>query len=124
MKNEKFSPLKRLISFKYAFKGISTLWEKEHNFRIHVFVAIVTLLVGFFVDLSQIQWIAILVCIALVMAMEAINSSIEALADFICPQEDLRIKRLKDMSAAAVLFVSIAAFIVGLIVFIPKFIEL
>ena len=55
---------------------------------------------------------------------EIFNSSIEDLADVVCPERDERIKKVKDLAAAAVLVSAIAALIIGLIVFIPKIIAL
>ena len=59
----------------------------------------------------------------MVLAAEAVNSSIEALADLISPDYNEAIKRTKDLAAGAVLILAIAAAIVGLLIFIPKFLN-
>ena len=71
-------------------------------------------------NLSAEEWIVIAFAIGLVLAAEAINSSIEALADLGSPEYNEAIKRTKDLAAGAVLILAITAAIVGLIVFIPK----
>ena len=71
-------------------------------------------------NLSAEEWIVIAFAIGLVLAAEAINSSIEALADLVSPEYNEAIKRTKDLAAGAVLILAITAAIVGLIVFIPK----
>ena len=52
------------------------------------------------------------------------NSAIENLSDFVSPNRNDNIKRVKDISAAGVLIASIAALATGLLIFIPKIIEL
>lgn len=117
---EKFSWKKRALSFKYAYCGICSLIKYEHNARIHLAATILVLLMGFVCHVNSSEWIALILCIGGVWALEAVNSAIEALADHISPQFAPLIKRAKDYSAAGVLLFVIAAVIVGCIVFIPK----
>lgn len=120
MKNNGFTFRKRIASFRYAFNGIRLLIQKEHNAWIHCFAAICVLITGFFFGLSSTEWIAISIVIGAVFAAEAINSSIEALADLVSPDYNEAIKKTKDLAAGAVLILAIAAATVGLIIFIPK----
>ena len=69
---------------------------------------------------SRMEWIAVTIVIGAVLAAEAVNSSIEALADLVSPEYNEAIKRTKDLAAGAVLLMAIAAAIVGFIIFIPK----
>lgn len=69
------------------------------------------------------EWIAVIFAIGMVLAAEAVNSSIEALADLVSPDYNEAIKRTKDLAAGAVLILAIAAAIVGLLIFIPKFLN-
>ena len=120
MKNEGFTLRKRLKSFVYAFNGIRLLIRNEHNAWIHCFATICVVTAGWFFSVSSTEWIAIVFAIGSVFAGEAINSSIEALADLVSPEYNEAIKRTKDLAAGAVLFLSIAAAIIGLIIFVPK----
>lgn len=124
MNNQKFSLFKRLQSFKYAFNGIYILLKEEHNARIHVFASIIILFAGYFFNLSEYEWIAILFAIGFVISMEIVNSSIENIADFISPAKHESIKKIKDLGAASVLISAIIAASIGLIIFIPKIVEL
>ena len=83
MKNNGFTFRKRLASFRYAFNGIRLLIQKEHNAWIHCFAAICVVIAGFFFGLSQTEWIAVVIVIGAVLSAEAINSSIESLADLV-----------------------------------------
>ena len=124
MKQQKFSFKKRLESFRYAFSGLKLLLKYEHNSRIHLFVTLCVICAGFLFKISLSEWALIVLAIGSVFAMEIVNSSIEQLADFISPDKHKTIKSIKDIAAAAVLVVAIAAAIIGLIIFIPKIIVL
>ena len=121
MKNEGFTLRKRLRSFKFAGNGIRLLITCEHNAWIHCFAAVCVTLAGWLIGLSSTEWIAIVFAIGSVLAAEAVNSSIEALADLVSPEYNEAIKR---MAAGAVLILAISAAIVGLIIFIPKILTL
>lgn len=118
--HKKFSLADRLKSFSYAFDGLKKLWSEEHNFRIHAFATILVIIAGVIFKISTVEWIAVILSIGLVFTTEIINTSIEDLSDFISPGLDGRIKKIKDISAAGVLIAAITAFIVGVIIFIPK----
>ena len=120
MKNEGFTLRKRLESFKYAFSGIKTLLLFEANAWIHCIATVLVVAAGFLFDLSSMEWIAIIIVIGGVFAAEGLNTAIEKLADVVSPGYNETIKHVKDLSAGAVLFMAIAAAIVGLIIFVPK----
>lgn len=124
MKEENFSWKKRARSFKFAFAGIGRLVRCEHNARIHVAVTAGVLVAGFYFGLAAWEWAAVLLCIGGVLAAEAVNSAVEALADRITTERDEAIRYAKDYASGGVLLMVIAAVIVGLIVFLPKFYEL
>ena len=70
------------------------------------------------------EWVTIIIVIGFVFSVEIINSSIENLADFVSPNYNEIIKKVKDLSAASVLISALVSLIVGIIIFIPKIIEL
>jgi diacylglycerol kinase len=59
--------------------------------------------------------------IFLVLGFEIFNTAIEALVDMVSFQYNIKVKKIKDISAGATLAVTIGAVIVGLIIFIPHF---
>lgn len=120
MKNQKFSLQDRIKSFTYAFNGFKILLIEEHNARIHVVAAIVTVIAGFYFDISTVEWMIILLCIGAVIALEIVNSAIENLADLVCQEKNEFVKKAKDLAAAAVLTAAFVAVIIALIIFIPK----
>lgn len=120
MKNTKFSITKRLLSFKYAFNGLKILIHEEHNARIHVVAAALVIVISFVLQIEKFEWLVILLCIGIVLTAEIINSAIENICDFISPDKHEKIKRIKDLSAAAVLVVAFISATVAFLIFIPK----
>lgn len=116
----RFSIKRRLKSFRYAFSGLRVLVREEHNARIHLFATVCVIVMGVLLRISCTEWVAVALAIGLVFGMEAINSAVENICDFVCPERDARIKKIKDLAAAAVLLSAIAALAVGLFIFIPK----
>ena len=119
-----FSIYKRLKSFVYAYRGILYILRTQHNAWIHLALTFVALILGVCLSITQAEWIAIILCIAIVFAAETFNTSIELLCDARFTEYDKRAEIIKDTSAGAVLLVSIASAIVGGIIFLPKLIEL
>ena len=119
-KQAKFTLKSRLNSFYFAFSGLKTVFNEEANFRIHLIAAGFAVLLGLLLKITKFEWISIVFAIGIVFVSEIINSSIERLADIISPEKNQKIKKLKDLSAAAVLVSAITALIIGLIIFLPK----
>ena len=118
--HQKFSLRDRLKSFRYAFNGVRILWNEEHNFRIQLISAVLVIGAGFIFRISLNEWLAVILSIVFVLALEIINSSIENLADFVSPGKHEKIKKIKDISAAGVLIAALAALAIGLMIFLPK----
>lgn len=111
---------KRIQSFKYAFKGIRSMFLTEPNAWIHLIVMVLVILAGLYFSITPGQWIAVVLCIGFVLAAEAFNTAIEALTDLASPGEHPLAAKAKDVAAGAVLFSAITAIIVGLFVFLPE----
>lgn len=108
---------KRLDSFGYAFKGIKDLFVTQRNAQIHFTVSILVIISGFFFNISTIEWIICILLIGLVLAAEAINTALEYLTDLVSPDYNELAGKAKDVAAAAVLLLAIAAAIIGGIIF-------
>ena len=120
MKKEKFSIRKRARSFLYAFEGILTLLRDEHNSRIHLFAMACVIVCGFILDISSTEWCVVALCCGGVLMAEAMNSAVEAIADLVSPEFHPLIKKAKDVGAAGVLMMAMAAATAGLIIFLPR----
>jgi len=120
MKNEKFSLRKRVKSFGYAINGLRVMFSEEHNSRIHLLAAMVALVLGWFLKISPYEWSLLAIGIGAVFASELFNSALENLADHLSPEKHENIKKVKDLSAAAVLVFAIVSVVVAGLIFLPK----
>ncbi|WP_442846111.1 diacylglycerol kinase [Leeuwenhoekiella sp. H156] len=111
--------INRLKAFKYAFKGAFYLVRTEASIKVQVFCALVVCFLGFYLDITPIEWCIQLLAIALVLAVEGLNSAIEKIADFVHPDYHKKIGIIKDVSAGAVTFAAVIAAIIGFIIYIP-----
>jgi diacylglycerol kinase len=105
-----------LRSVRFAWNGVLVA-SRERSFRIHLAVALLVCIAGFALKISGTDWLIVLLCFGVVMSMEAMNSAVENLVDFVSPQQDPRAGKIKDLSAGAVLIISAVAAIVGIIIF-------
>ena len=121
-KDTRFSIHGRVKSFQYAFEGIFRFFRTDHNAWLHMAAAIGVGVLANIVGVTRTEAIVILIAIALVWITEMLNTCIEKAMDMITTEYDVRVKVIKDISAGAVLVAAIAALIIGLIVFVPKFI--
>lgn len=124
MKQNRFSSFKRLKSFTHAFNGLIILIKEEHNARIHLFASIIVVIASFAFEINNYEWVAVIGGMGFVIMAEIFNSAIESVCDFISPEQNEKIKKIKDLLAAAVLISAIAALGIGLIIFIPKLIAM
>lgn len=111
---------KRVRSFGYAFKGLAHVFRTQPNMQIHVVLFLIAIFMGFFFNISKAEWLAIISVSGLVFALEAVNTAIEKYLDKNYPEKDKTTGQIKDIAAAAVLIGAIAAFIAGVIIFLPK----
>ena len=111
-------------SFKYAFEGIKNTFKNEPNFRIQLILALLSTLLGIILKISQIEWLILITVIFLVLLLELINSSLEALVNLVSPEINEKAKIAKDTAAGAVLVASSLSLVIGIVLFLPKIITL
>lgn len=109
-------------SFRNAVNGIINTIPTERNLKIQVMVMIFVVAVGLIVRLSNFEWIICIILFGLILSAELFNTALEKTLDYINEDYSNEIKFIKDASAGAVLVLAIASAIIGLIIFIPKFV--
>lgn len=112
---------KRILGFKYAFRGAWMLVKNEASIQVQLCIAICMTAVGFYFELTQTEWILQIFAIALVLGIEGVNTAIEEIANFVHPDFHHKIGYIKDVAAGAVVFAAIAAILIGCIIYFPKF---
>ena len=114
--------LQRLVrSFGHAIEGIVYAARTQPNLRVHLLVAVAVLAATLFVNLQRGETIAVVVLIAVVIAMELMNTAIESVVDLLTATHHPLAKSAKDAAAGAVFIVALAAVVVGALVFLPMF---
>ncbi|MEG0384009.1 MAG: diacylglycerol kinase family protein [Solibacillus sp.] len=106
-------------SFIYAIQGILTA-AKEQNLRFHIVSAFVVVIAGIVTGLSLVEWLILTLIIALVIGAEMFNTAIERVVDLSSPEIHPLAKDAKDVAAGAVLVFASASVIIGLLIFLPK----
>ncbi len=114
--------INRIKAVKYAAKGFWILITSEKSIIAQVIIGIIMTTMGFIMHISATEWMFQIFAIGLVLVAESLNTAIEKMADFIHPEYHERIGFIKDISAGAAFFAAIFAVIIGLIIYIPKFI--
>lgn len=111
---------KHHVSFKNAFNGISWAFSSQPNFKIHLILSLLAILSGIILRISFIEFTIIILTIVLGLSAEMINTSIESMTDLITQKWHQEAKIAKDVSAGMMLLTAIGAFIVAVVIFLPK----
>ena len=111
-------------SFKYAIEGICTSFKTERNMKIYIFIMILVIIAGIILKIDKLEWIICITLFAIVIAGELFNTSIETIVDMVMPEKNEKAKIAKDVSAGAVLVVAIGAAIIGLVIFVPRILNI
>ena len=113
----------RLKSIGYAVKGCYKLITTEHSIMVQFTLSIILIIAGFYFNISREEWMFQILAFGLVLAVESLNTAVEKVADFIHPEFSNRIGLIKDIAAGAVFFAAISAISVGLLIYVPKFLN-
>ena len=117
--------IKKLInSFTYPIKGLKYAYRNEQNLAVDVGVAAIVIILGFILNINKYEWAIVMLTIGLVISCELINTAIEATVDLVTEEYHPLAKVAKDTSAAAVFVFAIVSVVVGLIIFLPKIINM
>lgn len=113
----------QLQSFRVAFQGLAVLAKNERNFRIHLVFTFLVLGLSALLGVSVVEWLVVILLIAMVLSAEAINTCLEYLCDLVSPDYHPLVKKIKDIAAGMVLLNAIIAVVAGCIIFIPYLIR-
>lgn len=111
-------------SFKYAWRGLRSVFKAEQNFRVQTAAALVVVLCVIFFPLLQWEKILLILLSIMVLVMELVNTALERFTDLLKPRLSYYVETIKDSMAAAVLLTSLAAVIVGILILGPHLLAL
>ena len=110
-------------SFGYAFQGIFNTIRTERNIKIHCVAAILVTIFGIWLQISKTEWMICFILFGLILALELVNTAVEATVDLFTEERKPLAKKAKDAAAGAVLVAAIFAAVIGILIFIPKLLE-
>jgi diacylglycerol kinase (ATP) len=114
-----------LVSFKYAWAGVSYAFVTQRNFRIHTIVSVLAVGMGAFLKISATEMAVIALTCARVRVLELLNTAIESVVDLTVKQSYHELAKIaKDCAAGAVLISAIAALIVASCILLPPLFRL
>jgi diacylglycerol kinase (ATP) len=117
--------MKKFIrGFGYALNGIWQAAATQLNFRVHLVAVLIVVFLGYALHISANEWLWIILCIGMVLTAELFNTALEFLTNLVSPEYNKKAGLVKDISAGAVLVAAVSAFIIGLIIFLPKLLAL
>lgn len=111
--------MKLFQAFRHAARGILMFFRSERNGAIQVIVAVLTMMAGVFLHISTMDWVHVIMCIGAVFTAEMLNTAVEKLCDMVKPEQDPRVRDIKDLAAGAVLVTAIASAAIGGMIFFP-----
>jgi diacylglycerol kinase len=112
-----------LRSFGYAFAGIAYILRTQRNARIELAVGLGAVVLALWLGLTPLEWAVLAITIALVLALEWINTSLELAVTLASPERHPSAKAAKDVAAACVLLGAITSVVVGLLLFAPRLVS-
>jgi len=107
-------------SFAFAYEGLRWAFLHHTNYRIHALLSVSAIIASVLLQISQIEWLFIIITITLGFVIESINTAVEVTCDAIDQNWREDIKIAKDVSAAAMLIYSAGAVMIAIIIFLPK----
>lgn len=106
-----------------AFTGLKEFFTRQRNARIQAVAAALVLITGIGLQITLWEWLAVVGCCGMVIGTEIINTALETLCNQVQPGYHPAIRQVKDLAAAAVLFVSLISAIIGSLIFLPRLLQ-
>lgn len=110
------------ISFKNAFAGLKWTLTTQPNFRIHISLSILVIIIGWYVGLSSLEWVLLTFTIFWGLAAEMVNTSLESMTDLITRDWKKEAKVAKDVAAGMMLTIATGSVVVAFLLLLPKLI--
>ena len=105
---------------KYSMQGFAHFCKYERSAILHLIVAIVIVLGSLSLEMKPIEWVFMLFIIFTMLAIELLNTAIEAVCDLVSPGYNKLVKVAKDTASAATFSISLALVVAIGIIYVPK----
>ena len=124
MEEKKWKNKNFISALKNALNGIIYIIKNEMNIKIELLITVIVIIAGFVFKISILEWEILILTIGFVIFAEILNSVIEKIVDFITEDYNEKAKIIKDMSAGFVTVNSLVSVIIGILMFLPKILQL
>lgn len=111
-------------SFWFAITGLAHALYAERNMKIHFLALFIVCILAAITHCSGVEWSLLILCFSVVIGLETMNTAIEKSCDMTTTYYSREIRIIKDVAAGAVFFASVCSAAIGLIILVPKIIEL
>jgi diacylglycerol kinase (ATP) len=111
------------VSFRHAWDGVRYVITTQPNFRIHIALSTLAIILSYAFGISTVEKIIIVFTILLGLTCEMINTAIESVTDLIVGEWKVEAKIAKDVSAGMMLVTAIGAVVVAYIIFLPYILQ-
>ncbi len=112
-------PTRIVHSFIHAFRGIALVFREEFSFRIQLGIGVLVLALAWYLEVRPWEFIVLLLVAVFVLVLELGNSVVERMVDMFRPRLHHAVGDIKDLMAATVLFASIGAMVIGIVILVP-----
>ena len=119
-----YGPMRFLKSIKYSLDGLIHAYRYEHSLWIHGAAVLLAIILGFAFQIRLAEWAIIFIALGIILALELINTAIEAAVDLTTTEIHPLAKVAKDCGSAASFVMSIVYIVISLFVFGPYFLDL
>lgn len=117
----KYKGIRRFIySIKYSVDGLVYSYKNEKSLWIHAVLTVVAIIFGFLFKISLLEWSIIAIVLMVILAVELLNTAIEAAVDMVTVEFNPLAKIAKDCGSAATFVLSIVGAVIAGIIFVPK----
>lgn len=117
----KYKGFKRICySTKYAIDGLVYAYAHEHSLWLHGILSIISIILGFVLKISLMQWSIILISLAVILAFELVNTAMEACVDMVTLEYNELARIAKDCCSGATFVMSMAGVIIAIVIYGPK----
>ena len=123
-KHKKMSFKRFLNSVKYSIEGLNHAYRNEQSLWLHASGVILAVILGIVLKINFYEWAVIIVAFVVVLAIELLNTAIEAVVDLVTKEFHPLAKIAKDCGSAAAFVSGVASAVICLVIFLPKIIEL
>ena len=112
-KSFKLSSLANIL--KYSFQGYAHFYKYERSAILHLIVAVIIILGSLTLNMTAVEWLFMIFILLTMLAIELLNTSIEAICDLVSPSYNKLVKVAKDTASAATCSISFALIILQIL---------